>query len=115
MATSRTTKPPRRRKRSASEVKTHWRDIVADAKAYGEVVVTNYNRPEVVVVSVDRYTKLKNDATAHDPLATLRADFDRELAVLHDVRASSKLRKVFASTPAQLAKAANVAGSRRRR
>lgn len=115
MATSRTTKPLGTRKRSASEVKTRWRDIVAEAKAYGEVLVTNYNRPEVVVLSVDRYTKLKDDATANDPLAILRAQFDRELAVLGEARGSSKLRRVFASTPAQLAKAANVAASRRRR
>jgi prevent-host-death family protein len=104
-----------KRQRAASEVKAHWRDIVADANAHGEVFVTNYNRPEVVVLSVDRYTKLKSDADANDPLATLRAEFDRELAVLRDSRAVSKLHKAFASTPARLAKAANAGTSRRRR
>jgi prevent-host-death family protein len=95
-------------------VKGHWRDIVAEAQAVGEVVVTNYNRPEVVVLSIERYAKLKQDAIARDPLTALRADFDRELAVLRDSDASRKLRKVFASTPAAVAKAANAAIRRKR-
>ena len=103
------------KKRAASEVKSHWREIVAEAIAHGEVLVTNHQRPEVVVLSVDRHAKLQKDAAGNDPLATLRAEFDKELAVLRDSRASSRLRKVFASTPAQLANAANAAASRRRR
>ena len=103
------------KKRAASEVKARWRDIVAEAKAHGEVLVTNHERPEVVVLSLDRYTKLKNDAAANDPLATLRTEFDRELAILRDAGASSRLRQVFASTPAQLGRAANRAAPRRKR
>ncbi len=103
------------KKRAASDVKARWRDIVADAKAHGEVLVTNHERPEVVVVSLDRYAKLKKDAAINDPLATLRSEFDRELAVLRDRDASSRLRKAFASKPAKLAKAANAAAFRRRR
>jgi prevent-host-death family protein len=99
--------------RAASHVKSHWRDIVKEANAKGEVVVTNYNRPEVVVVSMERYTKLKNDAAAHDPLAALRAEFDRELAVLRQPGASQKLQEAFDATPAEIAKAAN-AGRRKR-
>lgn len=103
------------RKRPASDVKAHWREIVAEAKTYGEVIVTNYNRAEVVVLSVDRHAKLKSEAASNDPLTTLRAEFDQELAVLRDAKATSKLHKVFASTPAQLARAANAAASRRKR
>jgi prevent-host-death family protein len=100
--------------RAASHVKSHWRDIVKEANAKGEVVVTNYNRPEVVVVSMERYAKLKKDAAARDPLAALRAEFDRELAVLQQPGASEKLRKIFASTPAEIADAANAARQRKR-
>lgn len=100
--------------RSASEVKGHWREIVDEVNAVGEVVVTNYNRPEVVVVSMERYAKLKKDAMLRDPLTALREEFDRELAALRQPDAPEKLRKVFASTPAQLAKAANAAGRRKR-
>jgi prevent-host-death family protein len=102
-------------KRPVSDVKARWREIVEEANAYGEVIVTNYNRPEVVVVSIDHYSKLKTNAVAHDPLTTLRAEFDRELAVLRDAKTPRKLREVFASSPRQLANAANAAAARRRR
>lgn len=100
-------------RRPASDVKSRWRDIVEEARAYGEVIVTNHNRPEVMVVSIDQYAKLKSDALANDPLTKLRADFDRELAVLRTAVSSRKLRRVFASTPEGIAKAANA--SRRKR
>jgi|SRR6185436_7780819 len=98
--------------RPASFVKTHWRDVVADAKAHGEVVVTHHDRPEVVVVSLERYEKLRRDAAAHDPLATLRAEFDRELASLREADAADKLRRAFDASPAELARVANAAGKR---
>jgi prevent-host-death family protein len=100
--------------RPASDVKGHWRDIVDEVNANGEVVVTNYNRPEVVVVSMERYAKLRKDAAARDPLAVLRNEFDRELAALRQPNAPKKLRNVFASTPAGIAKAANAGASRKR-
>jgi PHD/YefM family antitoxin component YafN of YafNO toxin-antitoxin module len=103
----------KQRTRPASDVKEHWRDIVADAKANGEVFVTHYNRPEVVVVSLDRYSKLKAEALANDPLATLRAEFDRELAYLREPEAQGELRGLFAATPDELAHAANAASRRK--
>ncbi len=102
-------------RRSASEVKARWRDIVAEAKERGEVVITNFDRPEVVVLSMDRYDALKRQAAAKDPLAVLRQEFDRQLAPLRERGAAAKLRKAFAATPARLAKAANAAGRSRRR
>src|SRR5258708_39577560 len=70
--------------RSASDVKAHWREIVDQANGVGGVLVTCYHRPEVGVVSLDRYTKLKQDALAHDPSATLPAEVDRRFAVLRE-------------------------------
>jgi prevent-host-death family protein len=99
--------------RSASEVKARWRDIVEEANAYGEVIITNHGRPEVVVVSIDQYAKLKAEARANDPLTRLRAEFDRELAVLRTAGSSRKLRQIFASTPEAIATAAS--SSRRKR
>jgi prevent-host-death family protein len=101
------------RTRPASYAKSHWRDIVDEVNANGEVVVTNYNRPAVVVVSMAQYAKLKKDATAHDPLASLRDEFDRDLAALRQANTSEKLRKVLAATPADIAKAANAGRHRR--
>jgi prevent-host-death family protein len=96
--------------RTASDIKDHWRDVVADAKANGEVFVTHYNRPEVVVVSIDRYAKLKADAAANDPLSALWAEFDRELAYLREPGAGAELLRLFRdATPELLAQAANAA------
>jgi antitoxin (DNA-binding transcriptional repressor) of toxin-antitoxin stability system len=103
------------RTRPASDVKDHWRDIVADAKANGEVYVTHYNRPEVVVVPIDRYSKLKADAAANDPLAALWAEFDRELAYLRESGAGAKLLRAFHATPQEMADAANAAALRHKR
>lgn len=103
------------RTRTASEVKEQWRDVVADARRHGEVTVTNHERPEVVVLSMDRYEELKREAQANDPLETLHRRFDRELDALRAPDAASRLRKAFRATPAQLARAANAARAKRRR
>jgi len=47
-----------------------------------------------------------------DPLARLHAEFDRELAVLRSPTAADELRAIFASTPEEMAKAANAATSK---
>jgi prevent-host-death family protein len=101
-------------RRPASDVKKSWREIVNEVNTVGDVLVTNHNRPEVVVVSVERYAKLKRDAAANDPLETLRSTFDRELAVLQSGKAAGTLRRAFASTPRELADAANAAARRKR-
>lgn len=99
-------------RRPASDVKSQWRSIVEQANDIGEVIVTNYNRPEVVVVSVDHYAKLKEQAATNDPLARIRAELDRELAVLNQPGAGEKLLEIFHSTPEEIARAANAAASR---
>jgi prevent-host-death family protein len=103
---NRHSEPP---KRPAAFIKSNWRDVVADANAHGEVIVTNHNRPEVMVISMERYQELRREAEANDPLAVLRAEFDRELAVLNEPGAGARLREAFRATPAQLAAAANAA------
>jgi prevent-host-death family protein len=100
--------------RPASDTKAHWREIVADANAHGEVVVTHYNQPQVVVVSLDRYSKLKAEAVANDPLTKLRAEFDRELAYLREPGAGDKLRLAFAAGTDEIARVVNAAASRRK-
>ena len=101
--------------RPASDVKSQWRSIVEEANEFGEVIVTNYNRPEVVVVSIDQYVNLKAQAEANDPMARLRGQWDRELAVFREPDAEDRLRRIFALTPEEIAKAANAATSRRKR
>jgi prevent-host-death family protein len=99
-------------RRPASDMKSHWRAIVEQANDEGQVIVTNYNRPEAVVLSVEHYAKLKEQALANDPLARLRAQFDRELAPLREPGAGDKLRAIFAMSPEEMAKAANAAEAR---
>jgi prevent-host-death family protein len=94
--------------RQASEVKSNWRTIVQEAREK-EVIVTNYNRPEAVVMSAERYVELQAAARANDPLHRLREEFDRQLAVLRAPGAGDKLRKVFAASPQEIADAANAA------
>jgi hypothetical protein len=48
-------------------------------------------------------------ARANDPLRRLRLEFDRELAVLRSADAADRLREVFASSPKDIADAANAA------
>jgi hypothetical protein len=57
--------------------------------------------------------KLKKDSATQDALTALRAEFDRELAVLRQPGAGEKLRKSFAATPAEIARAANAARRRK--
>ena len=99
-------------RRPASDVKSQWRSIVDQANDVGEVIVTNYNRPEVVVVSVDQYAKLKEQAAANDPLARIRADLDRKLAWLREPGAAAELDAIFHSTPEEIAAAANALAAR---
>jgi prevent-host-death family protein len=99
----------------ASSVRTHWRDIVADANTNGEVVVTHHNRAEVMVVSMARYEQLQRKAKANEALTALRAEFDREMAVLRRPGAAEKLRQLSTVTPAEIAEAANAAVARRKK
>ncbi|HEV7239839.1 MAG TPA: type II toxin-antitoxin system prevent-host-death family antitoxin [Thermoanaerobaculia bacterium] len=69
-----------------------------------EVIVTNYNRPEAVVMSADRYAELQAAARA---IRRLRDDFDRELAALRAPGAADKLREIFGASPQDMADAAN--------
>ena len=73
--------------------------------------MTNYNRPEAVVISVERYAKLKRAARGKDPLQRLREDFARELAILRTPGAVGKLREIFDAAPEAIADAANAAAS----
>ena len=98
----------------AASVRTHWRDIVADANTNGQVVVTHHNRAEVVVVSVARFEQLKRRAQANETLTALRAEFDREMDVLRQRGAAKKLRQLSNVTPEEIAKAANAAARRKR-
>ena len=79
-----------------------WDEIVEKAKTGSEVIVTN---DDVVVISTESYTQLKKDAA----LTRVREEWDRRLACLNEPGAAEKLRKIFHSTPEEIAAAANAA------
>jgi prevent-host-death family protein len=99
--------------RQASEVKANWRAIVEEARKQ-EVIVTNYNRPEAVVMSAERYAKLQGAARAKDPLVSLREEWDRRLAWLNEPGGRETMDEIFNSTPQQMADAANAELARKK-
>ena len=92
--------------RQASEVKSNWRAIVQDARKQ-EVIVTNYNRPEAVVMSVERYAELQKAARAKDPLERLKEEWKRKLAWMNEPGGHELLDRIFHMTPQEIADAAN--------
>lgn len=90
--------------RPASDVTTHWPDIVNEAREK-DVIVTNSDKPECVVISAERYASL----LANDPLGRLQKDLDRELAPLRAADAPNRLREIFDATSEEIAGAANAA------
>lgn len=78
-----------------------------------EVIVTNYNRPEAVVMSAERYVELQKAAKANDPMKRLREEWDRKLAWLNEPGAGELLQEIFDSTPEEIAAAANAAAKRK--
>jgi prevent-host-death family protein len=99
----------------ASSVRTKWRDIVAEANASGEVVVTHHDRPEVVVLSMKHYDDLKRRSDPHDALAAYDADLERRMEWFKRPDAADLLLKAFHSTPQEIADAANREAARRRK
>lgn len=98
--------------RQASEVKSNWRAIVKEAQKK-EVIVTNYNKPEVVVMSAERYAELHRAAKENDPMERLYEQFHQELAVVRE-RRGEDLWDIFASTPQEMADAANAAAAKKK-
>src|SRR5437763_14928303 len=88
--------------RQASEVKSNWRAIVKEAQKK-EVIVTNYNQPEAVVMSADRYAELQKAAQANDPMKRLREEWARKLAWMNRPGAHELMDEMLRSTPEEVA------------
>ena len=115
MAPAVTAELPAAHTRSSSEVAEHWRDIVDEANAYGEVVVTNdEGHPEVVLMSVGEFVKLKK-RVMEQGMAKVRAELDRELAVLNEPGSPERWRAIMDASPQEIADAANAAEEAARR
>ena len=90
----------------ASDVKKlGWRGVMREVGRTGSVVVTNHDRPEAVILSLDEYRALLLAAEAalrssRSALDTLRGDFDERRAALAAPDAGDRLRGVLAQSPA---------------
>lgn len=91
----------------ASSLKTlGWRGVMQSVAAQGSVLVTNHDRPEAVILSIDAYEALLQAVEQArlqdaDVLDTLRARFDERLAALRGDDAGDRLRAVM-DAPAKL-------------
>lgn len=82
----------------ASTIKREgWKGVMRSLRGAGQLVVTNHNRPEAVILSTQEYDRLVKAARAaatavNDPLQALRDRFDARLATLDTPDAESRLR-----------------------
>lgn len=91
----------------ASEVKkSGWRGVMQTVDREGRVLITNHNRPEAIILSVEEYNALQSAlrrAQSHGQsvLDSLRSRFDERLAVLQADDAAERMRKLIGK-PARL-------------
>ncbi|WP_433851350.1 type II toxin-antitoxin system prevent-host-death family antitoxin [Stenotrophomonas nitritireducens] len=79
-------------KTPASDIKAKgWPGLMRKVLRNGAVVVTNHNHPQAVVVSVEEYQRLVDQANGHSAAAqraqslqALQAEFDAHLATLQE-------------------------------
>lgn len=85
----------------ASDIKKlGWRGVLEVVQREGQVVVTNHNRPEAVIVSTAEYERLlqaRQDGEARKKLALeeLNRDWDKRLLSLSEPGAGDKLREAL--------------------
>ncbi|MGH8465697.1 MAG: hypothetical protein ACRER5_16260 [Pseudomonas sp.] len=83
-----------------------WKSIVAAAQE-AVVPITNHGKPEVIVMSVERYMALAAIAADTDPLQLLRNQFDERLDILRGKGVEGRLKNAFGATTEEMAKTAD--------
>lgn len=74
-------------RRSATDVKNRWSDLVREVRAAGSVAVTHHDKVAMVVVEAETYRQMaalveSEKGRRKAALAELTAEFDRHLAEL---------------------------------
>lgn len=88
-------------RKPVSDVKREgWRGVMKGVGAAGKLLMTNHDRPEAVILSLQEFRRLTElaDSALRDKehkLEKLSQAFDAELAVLRQADASSRLRQAF--------------------
>ncbi len=90
-------------RKPVSDVKREgWRGIMRSVDAAGELLMTNHDQPEAVILSLQAYRQLSELAAraqrdSQHKLERLSRAFDAELAVLKQADAGDRLRGAFAA------------------
>lgn len=85
----------------ASDVKKlGWRGVMETVHREGKVVVTNHNRPEAIVLSLDEYERLSKASRDTEErnrakLAELQRKYDEKLQWLDEPGVGDKLREAL--------------------
>lgn len=88
-------------RKPVSDVKRDgWRGVMKDVGAAGKLLMTNHDRPEAVILSVQEFRRLNElaESALRDQARRLQAlsqAFDAELAVLKQADAGDRLRQAF--------------------
>lgn len=96
---------------SSTVAQTSFGAVLEKVQRGAVVSITKHDRPSAVVMSAEAFEELV--AQRVDPLAALRADFDRRVAQMQTPQAKAGARALFAATPEELGRAA-VKGARKR-
>jgi PHD/YefM family antitoxin component YafN of YafNO toxin-antitoxin module len=90
-------------RKPVSDVKREgWRGVMKGVDTAGKLLMTNHDRPEAVILSLQEFRRLSAlaDSALRDQarqLDQLSQAFDAELAVLKRTDAGRRLRKAFAA------------------
>jgi PHD/YefM family antitoxin component YafN of YafNO toxin-antitoxin module len=88
-------------RKPVSDVKREgWRGVMKDVGAAGKLLMTNHDRPEAVILSLQEFHRLTElaESAQRDKAQKLEAmgrAFDADLAVLKQADAGRRLRQAF--------------------
>jgi len=92
---------------SATRLVAGMQKVTSAVLSEGAVVVTRHDEPTMVLMSIDRYLKLKQ--AAEPDLEGLTRRFDDMFARMQAPRAAESMADALAMTPAELGQAAVLA------
>lgn len=96
---------------TSTETKNAFGTVLDKVLRGTAVTITKHDKASAVLMSVEAYEALLAQRT--EPLAALRADFDRRVARMQTPKADAGVQALFSATPKELGRAAVKAAKRR--
>ena len=89
-------------RRSATEVKNQWGDVIRDLRASGSVALTQHNNIEMVLVDASLYRSMEaldeaETERRRQVIANLDAEFEQRLAAMRDGHMRKRVEDVMAA------------------